>query len=57
MWDAASWYPGEWFKFWPITKYQYTPGSMVVEWGIIALICLMLNGFISKRLVHSNKID
>ncbi len=57
MWDAASWYPGEWYKFWPITTYQYTPGSMVVEWGIIAIICFLLNGVISKRLVHSNKID
>lgn len=30
---------------------------MVVEWGIIAIICFLLNGVISKRLVHSNKID
>ena len=30
---------------------------MVVEWGIIALVCLLLNGVISKRLVHTNKID
>lgn len=57
MIDAASWYPGEWFKFWPITKYQYTPGSMVVEWAILLVVCLSLNKIIAKRLVHSNKID
>jgi NSS family neurotransmitter:Na+ symporter len=54
--EAASWYPGEWFKFWPITKYVYTPGAMVVEWGIIFIVCFALNNFMAKRLVHSNKI-
>jgi len=57
IWEAASWYPGEWFKFWPITKYQYTPGVMVVEWALLFLILFLLNGTMSKRLVHSNKVD
>ena len=57
MWDAKSWYPGEWFKFWPPTQYQYTPGVMVVEWALVFAVCLLLNGFLSKRLIYSNKID
>ena len=55
--EAASWYPGEWYKFWPITKYVYTPGAMVVEWGLLFLILYILNGAMSKRLVHGNVID
>lgn len=55
--DAASWYPGEWFKFWPLQKYAYTPGSMVVEWTILAVILFALNGAMAKKLVHSNKLD
>ncbi|MDD4160259.1 MAG: sodium-dependent transporter [Synergistaceae bacterium] len=57
VWDAASWYPGEWFKFWPLQKYAYTPGSMVVEWALLAVILFALNGAMAKKLVHSNKID
>lgn len=54
IYDAATWYPGEWYKFWPITTYMYTPGSMVVEWAILFAIMFALNGFMSKRLVASN---
>ncbi|MBR4400112.1 MAG: sodium-dependent transporter [Synergistes sp.] len=57
MWDAKTWYPGEWFKFWPPVKYEYTPGSMVVQWAILFAICLVLNSYLAKRLVYSNKID
>lgn len=57
VYQAMTWYPGEWFKFWPITKYQYTPGVMVVEWGLLALILFLLNNWMSKKLVHSNKIS
>ncbi|MDR0649507.1 MAG: sodium-dependent transporter [Synergistaceae bacterium] len=57
MYDAASWYPGEWYKFWPITKYVYTPGVMVVEWGIMFAVLIALNNAMAKRLVHGNKID
>ena len=57
VYEAASWYPGEWFKFWPITKYVYTPGVMVAEWGLLFLILFLLNNAMAKRLVHSNQID
>jgi NSS family neurotransmitter:Na+ symporter len=57
MYDAATWYPGEWYKFWPITKYVYTPGAMVVEWAIMFGVLIVLNNAMAKRLVHSNKID
>lgn len=57
VWDAASWYPGEWYKFWPITKYMYTPGAMVVEWGLLFLILFALNNFMTKNLTYSNKLD
>lgn len=55
MIDAASWYPGEWFKFWPITKYQYTPGVMVFEWAIVIIICFALNGKFNQLLTRTNK--
>jgi len=57
VYDAASWYPGEWYKFWPITTYMYTPGAMVVEWGLLFFILFLLNNAMAKRLVHSNVID
>ena len=52
-----TWYPGEWFKFWPLQKYAYTPGSMVVEWVILAVILIALNGAMAKRLIHANVLD
>jgi NSS family neurotransmitter:Na+ symporter len=57
VWQAASWYPGEWFKFWPITKYVYTPGVMIFEWVIVFAILIALNNTMAKRLTHANKID
>jgi NSS family neurotransmitter:Na+ symporter len=57
VWQAATWYPGEWYKFWPITKYVYTPGVMIVEWAIVFVILFALNNTMAKRLVHANKVD
>lgn len=57
VYQAASWYPGEWFKFWPIQKYPYTPGIMVVEWGLMFLILRLLNNTMAKRLIHGNRIE
>lgn len=54
VYDAATWYPGEWFKFWPITTYVYTPGAMVVEWVLLFAILYALNGAMNKRLVPAN---
>jgi NSS family neurotransmitter:Na+ symporter len=56
IWQAATWYPGEWYKFWPITKYVYTPGVMVFEWVVAFAILFVLNNAMAKRLVHANKI-
>ena len=57
FYQSMTWYPGEWFKFWPLQKYAYTPGSMVVEWTLLAVILFILNGAMAKKLVHSNKLD
>jgi len=57
VWQAATWYPGEWWKFWPITTYVYTPGVMVVEWAIVLAILYGLNNAMAKRLTHANKVD
>ena len=57
FYQAMTWYPGEWFKFWPLQKYAYTPGSMVVEWVILAVILIALNGAMAKRLIHANVLD
>jgi NSS family neurotransmitter:Na+ symporter len=55
VWQAGQWYPGEWYKFWPITKYIYTPGVMVVEWSLIFAILGLFNSAMAKRLVHANR--
>jgi NSS family neurotransmitter:Na+ symporter len=57
FYQAMTWYPGEWFKFWPLQKYAYTPGAMVVEWVILAVILIALNGAMAKRLIHANVLD
>lgn len=57
VWQAASWYPGEWYKFWPVKDYTYTPGSMVVQWVGMFFILFLLNNAMAKRLVHANKLD
>jgi len=57
VYQSMTWYPGEWFKFWPLQKYAYTPGSMVVEWTLLAVILFILNGAMAKNLVHANKLD
>ncbi|MDR2780466.1 MAG: sodium-dependent transporter [Synergistaceae bacterium] len=57
VWQAATWYPGEWYKFWPITKYVYTPGVMIFEWVLVLVILYLLNNAMAKRLVHANKIE
>ena len=57
FYQAMTWYPGEWYKFWPLQKYAYTPGSMVVEWVLLAVIFIVLNGTMAKKLVHANVLD
>jgi NSS family neurotransmitter:Na+ symporter len=57
VWQASTWYPGEWYKFWPITKYVYTPGVMIVEWVIAFAILIFLNNAMAKRLSFANKVD
>lgn len=57
VYQSITWYPGEWFKFWPIQKNAYTPGSMVLEWTILSVVLILLNGAMAKRLVHANKLD
>lgn len=57
VWQTITWYPGEWYKFWPVTKYMYTPAVMVVEWGILFLVLFLLNNKMRDKLVHSNKVD
>ncbi|MDR3076475.1 MAG: sodium-dependent transporter [Synergistaceae bacterium] len=57
MWQASTWYPGEWLRFWPITKYVYTPGVMIFEWAILFAILIALNNAMAKRLTHANKVD
>jgi NSS family neurotransmitter:Na+ symporter len=57
VYQSATWYPGEWYKFWPITKYTYTPGVQFVEWVVLFAILMVLNNVMAKRLTHANKLD
>lgn len=56
IWQAASWYPGEWFKFWPVTKYMYTPGVMMFEWGIMIVVLLALNNRIADAMKFKHEL-
>lgn len=55
--QAASWYPGEWFKFWPVTKYMYTPGVMLFEWAIAIVIAIAFNNKIADSMTHRLDVD
>ncbi len=43
IWQSITWYPGEWYKFWPIDKYTYTVGTIIVQWAIAFAIIYLLN--------------
>jgi NSS family neurotransmitter:Na+ symporter len=57
MFEGARYSNGEWLKFWPITKYPYTPAVMIIEWAIVFGILYALNNTMAKRLTHANKVD
>jgi len=50
--QAISWYPGEWYKWLPISKYTFTPGTMLWQWGIAAAICIILNNWLADKMTH-----
>ena len=54
--QAIEWYPGEWYKFLPIAKYTYTPGTMVVQWGLAAVVFFVLNGWLADIMKYKLQI-
>jgi NSS family neurotransmitter:Na+ symporter len=50
--QSISWYPGEWYKFLPISKYTYTPGTMFVQWAIAAAVFFLLNNWLADTMKY-----
>jgi NSS family neurotransmitter:Na+ symporter len=50
--QSISWYPGEWYKFLPISKYTYTPGTMFVQWAIAAAVFFVLNNWLADAMKY-----
>ncbi len=51
-WQAITWYPGEWYKWLPISKYTFTVGTMYWQWAIAAVVCILLNNWLADRMTH-----
>lgn len=43
IYQAITWYPGEWYKVFPVSKYTYTVGTMLLQWAIAFIIIYALN--------------
>lgn len=54
VYESYTWYPDTWYKFWPITEYQYTPGAMVSQWALLFLILYVFNARIANKFHASN---
>ncbi len=43
VYQAITWYPGEWWKPFPLDKYTYTVGTMLFQWAIAFIVIYALN--------------
>ena len=55
--QAASWYPGEWYKWLPISKYTFTVGTMYYQWAICFGIIFVLNNWLAEKTKYPAKVD
>ncbi len=56
-WQAASWYPGEWYKWLPISKYTFSVGTMYYQWAICFGIIFLLNNWLAEKTRFPAKVD
>lgn len=57
IWQAASWYPGEWYKWLPISKYTFTVGTIFYQWVICFGIIFIMNNWLASRMRFAVKVD
>ena len=57
IWQAATWYPGEWMKWLPISKYTFTVGTMFYQWIPSFVAILLLNNWFNKVMKHPAVLD
>jgi NSS family neurotransmitter:Na+ symporter len=55
-WQSITWYPGEWYKWLPISKYAFTAGTMFWQWGIVIAVSLILNNWLANKMSHSLEV-
>lgn len=50
MWmiSAITDYPGEWMQWLPISEYPYTVGTILYQWGILAVIAIISNSYVAR---------
>lgn len=48
MYQAITWYPGEWWKPFPLDKYTYTVGTMLFQWAIAFVVIYLLNDALNR---------
>lgn len=50
--QSISWYPGEWWKIFPIAKYNYAPAPMFLQWAILIGLGFALNNWLADNMKH-----
>ena len=49
IWQAAAGYPGEWYKWLPISKYTASVGTIFYQWAICFGIIFVLNNWLAAK--------
>lgn len=57
LWQASQWYPGEWMKWLPISKYPFTAGTLFYQWGIMLVFSIVTSKWLGKIMVHPLQVD
>jgi len=57
IWQAATWYPGEWMKWLPISQYTFTVGTMFYQWIPSFIVIFMLNKWFNKVMKYPAVLD
>ncbi len=57
IYQAASWYPGEWWKFWPAFdfagySYNFSPGTIFFQWAILFVVVYALKGWFNNKFMY-----
>jgi len=57
IYQAASMYPGEWWKFWPVYdfagfSYSLSPGTIFFQWAIVFVLAYALNNWFNDKYLY-----